>query len=69
MNETLTYRVAGMHCGHCKAAVSEELSAVEGVETVEVDLDTKLVVVRGQSLEDAKLRAAIDEAGYKAEAA
>jgi copper chaperone CopZ len=69
MSETLTYRVPGMHCGHCKAAVTEELSVVDGVETVEVDLDTKLVVVRGQRLEDAKLRAAIDEAGYEAEAA
>jgi copper chaperone CopZ len=69
MNETVSYRVPGMHCGHCKAAVSEELSAVDGVEAVDVDLDTKLVVVRGQGLEDAKLRAAIDEAGYEPEAA
>jgi copper chaperone len=69
MNETLTYRVPGMHCGHCKTAVTEELSTVEGVEAVEVNLDTKLVVIRGQRLEDEKLRAAIDEAGYEAEAA
>jgi copper chaperone len=69
MSETLIYRVRGMHCGHCKAAVTEELSAVDGVEIVEVDLDAKLVVVRGQRLEDAKLRAAIDEAGYEVEAA
>jgi copper chaperone len=69
MNETVTYRVPGMHCGHCKAAVSEQLSAIAGVEAVDVDLDTKLVVVHGQGLEDAKLRAAIDEAGYEAEAA
>jgi copper chaperone CopZ len=57
-----------MHCDHCKAAVTEELLAVAEVETVDVDLDTKLVVVRGQGLEDATLRAAIDEAGYEAEA-
>ena len=69
MSETLTYRVPGMHCGHCKAAVTQELSAVDGVETVEVDLNRKLVVVRGDRLEDANLRAAIDEAGYEAEAA
>jgi copper chaperone len=58
-----------MHCGHCKAAVARELSAVEGVESVDVDLDTKLVVVRGQGLDDADLRAAIEQAGYDAEAA
>ncbi len=69
MSDPVTYRVPGMHCGHCKAAVSEELSAVAGVEAVEVDLDTKLVVIRGERLGDATLRAAIDEAGYEAEAA
>jgi copper chaperone CopZ len=62
----MTFRVPGMHCGHCKASVTEEVAAVEGVEAVEVDLETKLVVVRGEGLDDAKLRAAIDEAGYEA---
>jgi copper chaperone CopZ len=66
MSDTLTYSVPGMHCGHCKQAVSEELSAVDGVESVEVDLDAKLVKVVGNGLDDAQLRAAIDEAGYEA---
>jgi copper chaperone CopZ len=65
MSETKTYTVPGMHCGHCKAAVSEELSAVPGVANVEVDLDTKLVTVTGEALDDTALRAAIDEAGYE----
>ena len=65
--DTKTYSVPGMHCGHCKAAVSRELEAVTGVDKVEVDLDTKLVTVRGAALEDARLIAAIDEAGYDAE--
>jgi copper chaperone CopZ len=55
-----------MHCGHCKAAVVEELSALDGVEAVDVDLDTKRVVVRGTGLDAARLRAAIDDAGYEA---
>lgn len=66
MSETVTYTVPGMHCAHCERAVSEELSAVEGVESVGVDLETKLVTVVGVGLDDAKLRAAIDEAGYAA---
>ncbi len=66
MNE-LIYRVPAMHCGHCKAAVSEEVRAVPGVESVDVDLDTKLVTVRGAGFDDAAIRAAIDEAGYEAE--
>ena len=66
MSATITYTVSAMHCGHCKASVTEELSEVEGVEAVDVDLDTKLVVVTGSGLDDAALRAAIEEAGYQA---
>jgi copper chaperone CopZ len=62
----ITYAVPAMSCGHCKQAVSSELLAVEGVDDVDVDLETKLVVVRGAALDDARLRAAIEEAGYEA---
>jgi copper chaperone CopZ len=65
MSETVTYRVPGMSCEHCRAAVTNELSSVAGVESVAVDLDEKLVTVHGGSLDDAALRAAIDEAGYE----
>ena len=65
MSETVTYRVPGMTCEHCRASVTEELSGVTGVESVAVDLETKLVEVSGQDLDDAALRAAIDEAGYE----
>jgi copper chaperone len=62
----LTYSVPGMHCAHCEHAVGSELRQVAGVESVDIDLETKLVVVRGNGLDDAALRAAIDEAGYEA---
>jgi copper chaperone len=65
--DTLTYTVPAMHCGHCERAVKEEVGAVSGVASVDVDLDTKLVTVRGDGLDDAALRAAIDEAGYTAD--
>ena len=61
-----TYTVPGMHCGHCERAVSAELEQVAGVESVDVDLETKLVTVRGSNLEDSALRAAIEDAGYVA---
>ena len=64
--ETLTYTVPDMHCGHCKQAVSEEVSAVAGVDSVTVDLETKRVTVVGESVADADIRAAIEEAGYEA---
>jgi copper chaperone CopZ len=60
------YSVPGMSCAHCERAVSEELAAVAGVESVAVDLEAKLVVVRGRELDDGALRAAIEEAGYEA---
>jgi copper chaperone len=63
----ITYSVPGMHCEHCEAAVIEELRAVAGVESVEVDLGAKLVTVRGVGLDDAALRNAIEEAGYTPE--
>ena len=66
MSDTTTYSVPGMHCGHCKAAVTRELESAAGVESVDVDLDSKRVTVTGHGLDDAALRAAIDEAGYEA---
>ena len=66
MNETITYAVPDMSCGHCRAAITAEVTACAGVRSVEVDLDTKLVRVSGENLDDAALVAAIDEAGYEA---
>jgi len=62
----ITYTVPDMSCGHCKTAVSSQLQEVADVESVVVDLDAKLVTVRGSDLDDAALRAAIEEAGYEA---
>jgi copper chaperone CopZ len=66
MSETATYTVPDMTCAHCKHAVAHELSALAGVHSVDVDLDTKLVTVTGENLDDDALRAAIEEAGYEA---
>jgi len=65
VSHTMTYRVPGMSCEHCERAVRGELRAVVGVDEVAVDLDTKLVTVTGDGLDDHALRAAIEEAGYE----
>ena len=65
--ETKTYAVPGMHCDHCNAAVTRELQDLSGVQTVEVDLETKLVTVGGDRLDDVAIVAAIDVAGYEGE--
>ena len=62
----VAYLVSGMTCGHCVAAVTEEVSRVAGVTAVDIDLATKLVHVHGTALDGAALVAAIDEAGYDA---
>ena len=66
MSESVTYTVPAIHCAHCASSIREEVSEVEGVEDVVVDLDTKVVTVNGRGLDDAALRAAIEEAGYQA---
>ena len=63
----ITYTVPDMSCGHCKDAVQLRARRRSPASSrVDVDLDTKLVIVRGDELDDAALRAAIDEAGYEA---
>jgi copper chaperone len=63
---TTTYSVAGMTCGHCVRAVTSELSQLDGVEAVAVDLATGAVTVTSTgALADADVRAAVDEAGYE----
>jgi copper chaperone CopZ len=66
MSETRTYTVTGMTCGHCVASVTEEVQEIAGVESVDVVLDTgALTVTSSQSLDDAAVRAAVEEAGYQ----
>lgn len=67
MTQIATFNVPGMSCEHCTRAVSEALSSVPGVHSVEVDLATKLVRVEGDDLDDPALRTAIEEAGYEAQ--
>ncbi len=67
MSDTLTYTVPGMSCEHCRRAITDEVTSVENVEAIDVDLSTKLVVVHGESVDDAAVRVAIDEAGYEVE--
>jgi copper chaperone len=63
----LTYSVPGVSCGHCRVAITHEVTQVAGVTGVDVDLDAKRVQVRGTDVDDDAVRAAIDEAGYDAE--
>ena len=63
---TQSYVVRGMTCSHCAAAVTEEVSKINGVSDVEVDVSSGSVTVSSrQPLDQVELRAAVDEAGYE----
>jgi copper chaperone CopZ len=55
-----------MTCGHCVASVTEEISELPGVESVDVVLDSGAVTVTSsQPLEEQSVRTAVEEAGYQ----
>lgn len=63
---THRFTVAGMTCGHCVAAVREELEQLPGVTSVQVELESGAVVLDGtEPLTTEVLAAAVDEAGYR----
>jgi copper chaperone CopZ len=59
------YTVVGMTCEHCVSAISSEVSGVEGVAAVDVDLGRGQMTVTGDGYTDDQIRAAVDEAGYE----
>ena len=65
---TATYSVTGMTCSHCVAAVTEEVSRLDGVSAVDVDLnaggESRVTVTSTAPLPVDAVRAAVDEAGY-----
>ena len=66
MSTTSTYQVKGMTCGHCVNAVTTELSNLDGVSKVDVDLESgNVIVTSDEPLEADTVRAAVDEAGYE----
>jgi copper chaperone CopZ len=66
MSVTATYTVTGMTCGHCAQAVTGELTALPGVDDVQVDVESGAVTVTSAApLDTDQVRAAVDEAGYE----
>jgi len=68
MSTTATYSVTGMTCSHCVSAVTEEISRLDGVGAVEIDLnaggDSRVIVTSTAPLPMDAVREAVDEAGY-----
>lgn len=65
---TNEYKVTGMTCGHCEMSVREEVGEIDGVSNIDVSAPTgRLVVTADGDIDDAKVLAAVEEAGYTAE--
>ncbi|WP_367318657.1 heavy-metal-associated domain-containing protein [Streptomyces sp. HUAS ZL42] len=63
---TTVYKVSGMTCGHCEGAVSQEISALDGVTAVTAVAKTgEVTVTSAAPLDDEAVRGAVDEAGYE----
>ncbi|MCU1377061.1 MAG: Heavy metal transport/detoxification protein [Acidimicrobiales bacterium] len=66
MTRTTTYDVQGMTCAHCVGSVTGEISRIEGVQDVQVDLAGGTVTVTSEAeLERATVRSAVEDAGYE----
>ncbi len=61
---TVTYSVPDISCEHCKQSIESEVSQVQGVASVVVDVQAKTVTVTGE-LDEQAIIGAIDEAGYE----
>jgi copper chaperone len=62
------FLVEGMTCSHCVSSVTEELSEVDGVQQVAVELRpgaaSVVTVTSSGPISDDAVRAAVEEAGY-----
>lgn len=60
-----TYQVPDVHCEHCVRAINQNVGTIDGVENVDVDLDTKTVTVRHhQTVTEDQIIEGLDEAGF-----
>jgi len=63
---TASYTIVGMTCGHCVSAVTEEVSQLPGVTSVDVDLASGGLTVTSEGpVEESAVLAAVEEAGYE----
>ncbi len=60
----ITMKIEGMQCGHCSSRVKGALEKVEGVASAEVSHETGIAVVKGENLNAAALKTAVENQGF-----
>jgi copper chaperone CopZ len=66
--QPLTLKIDGMTCGHCVARVDKALAKLDGVHVRHVGLGSAEIVYDPARTPFARIREAIDDAGYTAHA-
>lgn len=60
--------VSGMTCAHCVSSVTEEITGIEGVQNVTVDLHpggaSRVTISSSTPISSSAVKAAVEEAGY-----
>lgn len=62
-----TFDVNGMNCDHCAKRLQRELGALDGIESVSVNLKTKQVILdtlEGQNLQEDQVRKTLTDSGF-----
>jgi copper chaperone CopZ len=58
-------KVSGMTCNHCKTNVEKNLSTIEGIEQIEVDLPSSSVRIKGDHIDLKKIKDTVEGIGYE----
>ncbi len=61
----ITLKLDGLHCGNCVKSVEKALSAVEGVEKVNVTLEPQQAIIEG-NVSAQTLIEAVEDIGFEA---
>ena len=62
-----TVKVSGMTCNHCKANVENNLSAIEGIKNIEIDLESGKVKMTGEDIDLGAVKNKVESIGYQFE--
>jgi len=59
------YTVPEIHCDHCVTAINRELSQIDGVSDIQVDLKAKTVTIElARDVTDERIADGLYEAGF-----
>ena len=64
-SNTLNLRIDGMSCNHCVNSIKSSLEKLPNINTIQIDLSTKLAIIDGNNLNKKDISEIIENIGYK----